>query len=202
MHLAPTRVSPFLLLIALFFSAAMVGCDSARQAVRFHAADVTGVPYGKDFRLQAVDGGERTLADFRGKVVLLFFGFVQCPDVCPTALTRAVEIKRLLGSDGERFQPIFVTVDPERDTAAILREYMRAFDPGFVALYATPDVTRKTADEFRVHYAKVPTGSSYTMDHTAASYLFDPAGRLRLVASHSASAADVADDVRLLLRER
>lgn len=182
--------------------AVLTGCDRAGDSsARYHSIDISGAPYGHDFRLRAPDGSERSVADFRGKAVLLFFGFTQCPDVCPTALTRASEVKRLLGSEGERFQAVFITVDPERDTPAILREYTQAFDPSFIGLYGDLAQTQKTASEFRVHYAKVPTGSSYTMDHTATSYVFDSAGTLRLAVSHTTPAKDLAADVSALLKE-
>lgn len=183
-------------------AAALTGCDRAGDSsTRFHSIDITGAPFGHDYRLRAPDGGDRTVADFRGKAVLLFFGFTQCPDVCPTALTRASEVKRLLGKQGERFQAVFITVDPERDSPAILREYTQAFDPSFIGLYGDLAQTQKTATDFRVHYAKVPTGSSYTMDHTATSYVFDPAGRLRLAVSHTTTANDLAADISALLKD-
>lgn len=166
----------------------------------FKGLDVTGANYGKDFRLTDVDGRERTLADFKGRAVMLYFGFVQCPDVCPTALARAVETKRLLGAAGDRLQVIFVTIDPERDTAAILKEYMAAFDPSFLALYGNAQRTRETADHFKVYYKKVPTGQSYTMDHSAVSYVFDPSGQLRVVLRHAQTAQDYAHDIALLLK--
>lgn len=165
----------------------------------FKGLDVSGANYGKDFRLSDVDGRERTLADFKGKAVMLYFGFVQCPDVCPTALARAVETKRLLGAAGDRLQVIFITVDPERDTADVLRAYMAAFDPSFIALSGDAQRTRETADQFKVYYKKVPTGQSYTMDHSAVSYVFDPAGQLRVVLRHEQTAQDYAHDIALLL---
>ena len=180
----------------------LAGCDRSSEALaRFHAIDITGAPYGHDFRLQGPDGRERSVADFRGKAILVFFGFTQCPDVCPTALTRAAEVKRLLGRQGERFQAVFITVDPERDTPAILREYTQAFDPSFIGLSGDLAQTQKTASDFRVHYAKVPTGSSYTMDHTATSYVFDPTGTLRLAVSHTTTATDLAADISALLKD-
>mgnify|MGYP001310946662 CR=1 FL=1 len=183
--------------------AALTACDQLGQAGGrrdgFRGIDITGADYGRDFRLTDVDGKERTLADWRGQLVLLYFGFVQCPDVCPTALTRAAETQRLLGPDGDRLQVIFVTVDPERDTPQMLREYMAAFDPGFVALRGDAERLRQTAAEFKVYYKKVPTGSSYTMDHTALSYVFDTQGRLRLALRHEQTAQDYAHDLALLL---
>ena len=180
-------------------AAVLTACQPGKP--QFRGIDITGAPYGRDFRLTDVDGQERTLADYRGKLVLLYFGFVQCPDVCPTALTRAVETKRLLGPDGDRLQVIFITVDPERDTPEILREYMAAFDPSFVALRGDAQRLKETAAEFKVFYRQVPTGSSYTMDHTALSYVFDTQGRLRLALKHEQTAEDYAHDIALLARQ-
>lgn len=186
---------------AAFVAVLAGGCGSPEPLLRFNAVDITGAAYARDFRLHAADGGERTLADYRGKVVLLFFGFTQCPDVCPTALTRAAEVRKRLGNDGDRLQVIFVTIDPERDLPAVLSEYTHAFDPGFTGLYADPETTRKTADEFRIFYARVPTGASYTMDHTATSYVYDTRGELRLAVRHGDSAQQLADDIRVLLKQ-
>ena len=173
---------------------------SPRDEPPLRGLDITGAPYGLDFRLTDAQGRERTLADFRGKVVLLFFGFVQCPDVCPTAMLRAVEVLALLGDDGSRVQALFVTVDPERDTPETLQAYTAAFHPSFLGLRGDLVRTRETADHFKVFYRKVPSAGSYTMDHTATSYAFDPAGRLRLAFTPGMSAKDVADDVAVLLK--
>lgn len=178
------------------------GCSRTDEPIvgQFKGLDITGAPYGKDFQLTDHNGQERTLADFKGQVVMLYFGFVQCPDVCPTALSRAVETKRLLGADGERLQVLFVTVDPERDAAPVLKAYMAAFDPSFLALSGDLQRTRDTADSFKAYYKKVPTGSSYTMDHSALSYLFDPSGVLRVAMRHEQTAQDYAHDIALLLK--
>lgn len=170
------------------------------EGPRYKGIDVTGAKWGRDFALQDPDGRTRTLADFRGKLTVVFFGFVLCPDVCPTALTRAKEVKRLLGPDGERLQVVFITVDPERDTAALLKEYTAAFDPTFLGLRADAEGTKKAATEFRVFYEKVKTGSSYTVNHSAMTYVFDPKGRLRLGLRHEQSAEEVAADLRTLLK--
>lgn len=182
------------------------GCERAGvaghgSASPFKGIDITGAEYARGFQLTDFNGQARTLADFRGKVVMLYFGFVQCPDVCPTALTRAAAVMQQLGTQAADLQVIFVTVDPERDTPALLREYMASFDPAFLALTGSAEAIRKTADEFRVYYKKVPTGSSYTMDHTALSYLFDRQGRIRVVLRHEQTAEDYATDVRTLLAE-
>ena len=174
------------------------GC-SLGGSVSFNGADITGADFGRDFRLKDPSGQERTLADFKDKVVLIFFGFTQCPDVCPTALARAAEVKTLLGPDGDRLQVLFVSVDPERDTPEVLNAYTAAFDPTFLALYGDADRLAETAKEFKVIYQKVPTGDSYTIDHTSVTYAFDTEGKLRLKLSHSQSAIEYAADVRKLL---
>lgn len=177
------------------------GCqDNTAGVSRFHGLDLTGASYGRDFRLLDAQGRERSLADFRGKVVLLYFGFTQCPDVCPTALSRAAEVKKLLGAEGERLQVIFVTIDPERDTPQVIQPYVTAFDPSFLGLYGDAQRTRETAAEFKVFYQKVPTGGSYTMDHSTLSYAFDPQGRLRLALRHEQNAQDYAQDLQRLLQ--
>jgi protein SCO1/2 len=181
----------------------VTGCQRAEDdRAAFRGLDLTGASYGRDFRLTDPEGRERTLADFKGRAVLLYFGFPQCPDVCPTALTRAAEAKRLLGSEGERLQVIFVTIDPERDLPPVLKAYTAAFDPTFLGLYGDAERIRQTAEHFKVYYKKVPTGGSYTMDHSTLSYVFDPQGRLRLALRHEQNAQDYAHDLRLILQGR
>ncbi len=177
------------------------GCSDA-SAPRFHAQDVTGANYARGFELPDTTGKVRTLADFRGEVVGVYFGFIQCPDVCPTALTRAVEVKERLGAQAERFRLIFVTVDPERDTPEVVSAYLANFDPAFVGLIP-PDAAslERVAKEYRVYYRKVPTGASYTMDHTATTFVYDVSGRLRLAVPHALSAEAFAEDVATLLAE-
>jgi protein SCO1/2 len=178
---------------------ALAGCRG--DAPKFNGTDLTGAGWGRDFSLQDPDGRTRTLADFRGEYVLLFFGYTHCPDVCPTTLTRAVEMKKKLGADGARVQVIFVTVDPERDTAALLREYTAAFDPTFLGLRADAEGTKRTAAEFKVFYEKVPAGSSYTINHSAMTYVFDSRGRLRLGLNYTQSADEIAADLRALMKQ-
>ena len=183
---------------------ALSACDRSQTgsgAARFRGIDITGAAYGRDFSLTDFHGQARHLADYRGKVVMLYFGFVQCPDVCPTALTRAANVIQRLGKDAAQLQLLFVTVDPERDTPPLLREYLAAFDPSFVALTGSAEQIKTAADEFRVFYKKVPTGSSYTMDHTALSYLFDRQGRLRVALRHEQTVDDYTADVKALLSE-
>lgn len=169
---------------------------------QFRSIDITGADYARDVRAQDANGRMRSLEDFRGKVVAVFFGYVQCPDVCPTTLAELAAVRKELGRDGERLQGVFVTVDPERDTPEVLKAYMANFDPSFVALRPTPDQLPALAREFKVFYKQVPgkTAESYTMEHTAASYLFDPQGRVRLYTRYGSGAQPLAGDVRLLLR--
>ena len=178
-------------------AALLAACQPAAPA--FHGIDLTGADYAKGFRLRDPAGRTRTLADFKGQAVLLFFGFTQCPDVCPTALARAAQAKALLGELGARLQVIFVTVDPERDTPQVLRAYTKAFDESFLGLYGSLDETAELARNFKAYYKKVPTGASYTMDHTALSYVYDPAGQLRVVLRHDQTAEQYAQDLRRLL---
>lgn len=188
-------------LAGLFVSgAALTACGEAPP--RFHAVDITGADYAKGFALTDAAGQPRSLAEFAGKVVVVFFGFTQCPDVCPTSLAELAQVKRMLGPDGARLQGIFITVDPERDTPEVLRAYMASFDPGFVALRPTPEQLAAVAKDFRVFYKKVAgkTPTSYTMDHSAASFVYDPQGRLRLYTRYGSGPQKLADDVRLLLK--
>jgi protein SCO1 len=188
------------LCLALGAAALLAACNKAPAS--FASIDITGADYGRGFSLEDGDGRTRTPADFRGQVVMLFFGFTQCPDACPTALLRAAEVRRLLGPQGERLQVVFVTIDPERDTAAVMKQYTQAFDPTFLGLRTSLEGTAKVAAEFRAYYAKVSTGSSYTMDHSTITYVLDPQGRLRLAMRHDLSAEDAARDIRTLLDER
>lgn len=190
----------FLTFCAVTVAALLAGCDKS-QSASFRGIDVGGAQYARDFELLDPTGAKRTLSDFQGKAVLIFFGFTQCPDVCPTALSRAFEVKQMLGNDGERFQVLFVTVDPERDTPEVLQAYTSAFDPSFIGLHSSVQGTAETAKEFKVFYKKVPTGASYTMDHTALSYVFDPAGKLRVVLRHEQSVEDFTHDIRQVLNE-
>lgn len=180
--------------------AAAAAAITACQPAPFKSIDLTGAAYARDFRLPDADGAMRSLGEFKGKVVLVFFGFAQCPDVCPTALGRDIEVRKLLGADGDKVQVVFITVDPERDTPEVLREYMKAYDPSFIALRGDAEQLAATAKEFKVYFQKVPTKGSYTMDHTAVTYAFDPQGRVRLVLKHDQSAQEIASDLRNLLR--
>jgi len=181
-------------LVAVQF--AVWGCSDRPS---FHSMDVTGSDFGKNFQLTDARGQVRTLADFRGKLVMTFFGFVQCPVVCPTALMSAVEVRRALGTEGERIQVIFITLDPERDTPEIIKGYTEAFDPSFIGLYSDLAGTEKVAKEFRVFYQKAPAGKSYTIDHTALTYVHDATGSLRLTVRHDQPAEKTTEDLRRLL---
>jgi len=188
----------FLLLAALV--ALVVGCqEHAGQA--FNSVDITGANYARDFALTDHNGNKRTLADFRGKVVLMFFGYTQCPDVCPTTMADMAQVKAKLGGAGDKVQVLFVTVDPERDTQQLLAQYVPSFDRSFVGLYGSADDIARTAKEFKVIYQKVPgkTPTSYSVDHTAGSYVFDPQGRLRLFVKHSQSIDSIAADLKRLM---
>jgi protein SCO1 len=174
------------------------GC-SPREQISIGAIDVTGAAYGQDFRLQDPGGTWRTLADYRGKVVLVFFGFTQCPDVCPTAMTQAAELLKLIGDDGSKVQVIFISLDPERDTAGILREFIGSFHPSFVALRGDVDLTRKTAEDYKVFFRKVPLAGSYTIEHSAMVYAYDKSGHFRYVLRPSMTAREQAEQVKSLV---
>ena len=169
----------------------------------FRNTDLTGADCCKDFRLTDHNGKVRTLADFRGKAVVMFFGYTQCPDVCPTTMLEMKAVLQQLGADAQRVQVLFVTVDPERDTRELLSGYVPAFDPSFLGLFGDMETTAKTAKEFRVFYQKQPgtTPSSYTVDHTAGSYVFDPQGRVRLFVRHGDGGANLVADLRTLLKQ-
>lgn len=177
-------------------------CSKGPATAQFHSVDITGAGYADNFRLTDFNGQPRTLADFAGKVVVLFFGYTQCPDVCPTTMMEMAQVKQALGADSDKMQVLFVSLDPERDTPQVLKEYMAAFDPGFVGL--VPDSEQqlqKLAQDFKIFYERVDGSSAdtYTIDHTAASYVYDPKGRLRLFARYGADPKELADDFRQLL---
>ena len=170
---------------------------------KFAAIDVTGADYARDFALTDHNGQARSLKDFQGKVVVMFFGFTQCPDVCPTSMAELAEVKKLLGPDGDRVQGLFVTVDPARDTPVVLKAYMANFDPTFLALYTTtPEQLAALAKDYKVYYKKVDgkTATSYSMDHSAGSYVYDTRGQLRLYTRYGTGAQPLVDDIKLLLK--
>jgi protein SCO1/2 len=186
---------------AVLAAASLVACGPGKPS--FKSVDVTGADFGRELKLTDHTGKPRSLTDFQGKVVVVFFGFTQCPDVCPTTLVEMKAVKEKLGKDGERVQVLFVTVDPERDTAELLAKYVPAFDPTFIGLYGDAEATARTAKEFKVFYKKVPGSSptNYSVDHTAALYIYDPSGRLRLFAKHAQGADALAHDIKLLLEQ-
>lgn len=194
-----TRRALLLAPLAATLLAALSACSKGDELDDMRGLVLGESDLGRDFALQGTDGKGHRLADFRGKAVMVFFGFTQCPDVCPTALQRAVEVKQALGPAGDRLQVLFVTVDPERDTPEVLRAYTGAFDPAFLGLYGSDQEIRDTARAFKVFYQKVPTGDSYTMDHSSFNYLYDPNGRLRVIMKHTQSVADYVNDIQKLL---
>ncbi len=185
----------------------LLGCGdkpggSAAKA-SFRSIDITGAEYARKLELPDAEGKPRNLGEFKGKVVVVFFGYTQCPDVCPTTMAELSQVKHALGDDGARLQGIFVTVDPERDTDTVLKAYVDNFNAGFVGLRGSAEQTQQAAREFKVFFAKVPgkTESSYTIDHTAGAYIFDPQGRIRLFSRYGAGPKALEDDIRALLRE-
>ncbi|MDH5339889.1 MAG: SCO family protein [Rubrivivax sp.] len=192
----------FLPLALLLF---LTGCDGPEPAKpAFKGIDITGADYARTLALTDQHGKPRTLEDFKGKVSVVFFGYTQCPDVCPGTMAELAQIRRALGRDGERLQGIFVTVDPERDTPEVLKSYLRSFDPSFIALRGTPEQTKAAAKEFKVFYATTPgkTPTSYTVDHTAGSFVFDAKGRVRLFVRYGSGADALAEDLKKLLAEK
>jgi protein SCO1/2 len=189
----------FLALAAAF---GLSGCDKlASRPPSFQNTDVTGLPYGSGFALTDHNGKPRTLADFKGKVVVMFFGYTQCPDVCPTTMAEMAGVMKELGPQADQVQVLFVTVDPERDTRELLAQYVPAFDQRFLGLYGDAAQTAAVAKEFKVFYAKVPgkTPGSYSMDHSAGSYVFDKQGKIRLFLRHGQGAGPIVHDLKQLL---
>jgi protein SCO1/2 len=190
--------------------AALSACDKGGfnpmqpKAVKFNAVDITGAEYARGLNLPDPSGKVRTLEEFRGKVVVVFFGFTQCPDVCPTTMAELAEVRRRLGPAGSQVQGVFVSLDPERDTAPVLGDYIKAMDPSFVALRGSVDQVTQAAREFKVFFQKVPTadGKSYTLDHTAGAYVFDTNGKVRLFARYGMGADAMTADVKQLLADK
>ncbi len=179
----------------------LTGCSPGTSP--YHSTDITGANFARTFALRDSNGSPRTLQDFRGKLVTVFFGYIRCPDVCPTNLLTMAEVMRLLGPDADKVQVIFVTIDPERDTPELLAQYVPAFDERFIGLYGDRAQTAATAKEFRILYRKSGNtdGDNYTVDHSAGTYIFDTAGKVRLYVKHGESAANIADDLKKLLNE-
>ncbi len=179
----------------------IVACSEQKPA--FSSIDVTGADYAKDFALTDHNGQPKTLKDFAGKVVVMFFGYTQCPDVCPTTMAELAEIKKLVGADGSKLQGVFVTIDPERDTPEVLKAYMVNFDPTFLALVPTPSQLAALAKDYKIYYKKVEgkSDTSYTMDHSAGSYVYDTKGKLRLFTRYGTGPKPLADDIKMLLKQ-
>jgi protein SCO1/2 len=198
------RMHRFLFLLAAVGALALSGCDRVAPPHRFNAVDLTGAEYARQFNLPDFDGKPRTLADFKGKVTAVFFGYTQCPDACPTTMAELAGIEKTLGADAARVQVVFITVDPSRDTAALLKSYVTNFRPDFLALRGDEAQTRAVTKEFKVFYEKVPgkTATDYTIDHTAGTYIFDTQGRIRLFARQSMDPDQLAADLRALLAQQ
>ena len=200
-HPRRTALKTALAVLALPAAAGLLSaCTRAKP--QFQSVDLTGAEYATGFSLTDHNGQVRTLKDFAGKVVVVFFGFTQCPDVCPTTMAELAQVKKLLGADGDKLQAVFVSVDPERDTPEILKAYMGNFDPSFVALRPTPTQLADMAKDFKVFYKRVDgkTPGSYSMDHTAGSYVFDGNGKIRLFTRYGSGAEMLASDVKLLIK--
>ena len=187
-------------LLSVLTVVALAACSPDKP--KFNAIDITGADYAKGFTLTDQNGQSRSLSDFKGKVVVLFFGYTQCPDVCPTSMTELVEIKRLLGPDGDKLQGVFVTVDPARDTAELLKAYVANFDPTFVAFVPTLEQLAGVAKDYKIYYKRVEgkTPTSYTVDHSAGSYVYDTQGNLRLYSRYGVGAQVLAQDIQTLLK--
>jgi len=185
----------------LWVAALLAGCDSSPKAPAFQLTDITGAQFARDFQLIDHSGKPRTIADFKGKVVAIFFGYTRCPDACPTTMGELALVMKELGTDAERLQVLFITVDPERDTPEVLSRYVPAFHPSFLGLYGDAEATARTAKEFRIVYQKQPLkDGGYSVDHSAGSYLYDTSGRVRLFAQYGQGAQPLLHDIRLLLQ--
>ena len=191
------------LLLGLVLAATLTACEPRASKPAFHATDITGATFARDFSLTDHNGQPRKLADFRGKLVALFFGYTHCPDVCPTTMTDLAAAIKSLGPEGNKVQVLFVTVDPARDTAALLKQFVPAFNPTFLGLRPTPEQLKLLAAEYKVVYQKNPGASTadYLMDHSAGTYIYDPQGRLRLLIPYGTSAQLIARDFATLLAQ-
>jgi protein SCO1/2 len=191
------------LICAASASAALFMAACSGERPQFKAVDITGADYARDFQLTDHNGQALPIKDFKGKVVVLFFGYTQCPDVCPTTMAELAEVKKQLGKDGDKVQGLFVTVDPARDTPQVLKAYMANFDPTFLALTAPPDKLEAVTKDYKVYFKKVEgkTPGSYTMDHSAGSYVYDTNGNIRLYTRYGSGAQALASDIQLLLKQ-
>jgi len=181
-------------------AAALSACGDRQESPKFRLTDITGANFGKELALTDHEGRPRTLGDFRGKVVTVFFGFTHCPDVCPTTLAELAQVVKELGPDGNRVQVLFVTVDPERDTQQVLKNYVPSFNPAFLGLYGDAGATARAAKEFKIYYQKQPAKDGhYSVDHSAGTYILDSEGRPRLFAGYGAGTSAILHDIRILL---
>ena len=201
-HLARRNAIKSIAAYAIFSGATGILVACSAEKPQFKSIDLTGADYAKGFALSDQNGKPRTLQEFAGKVVVVFFGFTQCPDVCPTSMAELAEVKKLLGPDGDKLQAIFITVDPERDTPGVLKAYMGNFDPTFIALRPTLAELPDFAKSYKVFYKKVEgrTATSYSMDHSAGSYVYDAKGQIRLYNRYGSGAQALASDIKLLMK--
>jgi protein SCO1/2 len=194
MHRAATVTS-------LLCSLLLCGCDGLSGKPAFQLTDLTGAEFGRNFQLTDHNGKPRTLDDFKGKVVAIFFGYTYCPDVCPTTMGEFALVLKELGKDADRVQVLFITVDSERDTPELLSKYVPAFHPSFLGLYGDAEATKRTAKEFKIFFQKQKTaGGGYTMDHSAGTYIYDTSGRLRLFAAYGQGVQKMLHDIKILLQ--
>jgi protein SCO1/2 len=182
----------------------LAGCQPAAQSPSFVATDISGAPFAGNFRLTDHNGQTRTLADFKGKAVAIFFGYIHCPDVCPTTLSDFAQALRQMGPDAARVQVIFVTVDPQRDTPELLKQFVPAFNPAFLGMFTDAESLKQLAKEYKVVYQKtsVKAADDYLIDHSAGTYVYDPEGRLRLLMPYGSSPDAIARDLKTLLAAR
>ncbi len=206
MNAARPRTALAAVLAVAALCAGLTACDKRAPAdsapkITFRGADITGATYARTLSLPDIDGKPRTLADFKGKVTAVFFGYTQCPDACPTTMAELAQVRKALGADGDKLQGVFVSLDPERDTPEILKSYMASFDPSFIALRGTPEQARAAADGFRIFYAKVPgkVEGSYTLDHTAGTFVIDSQGNVRLFERYGAGVEAMSADIKALI---
>ena len=189
----------FMMTLALGLSACLTGCGDPVET--FQGSEISGSHLGQGWQLTSADGKPYTLASFAGKAVLVFFGYTQCPDVCPTTLAELSEVMKLLGDKADRLQVVMITVDPERDTPDVLKAYVTSFDPRFLGLSGTPEQIKQAANSFKAFYAKSAVANgTYSMDHTASFYLIDPKGESRVLLNNNAGAKAIVHDVGLVLR--
>lgn len=200
----PGKIRFYSVLLMIFLTFGFAGCNEKSSARKFNAIDITGAEFGKDFQLKDHHGQNRSLSDFKGMAVVMFFGYTNCPDVCPTTMSDLSQALELMGKEqAKRVKVLFVTVDPERDTQELLSKYVPAFNPDFLGMYGDETTTVKVAKEFRIFYQKNKKNNSgnYTVDHSAGTYVFDPAGQLRLFMKYGEGAESIAHDLRAILAD-